>query len=675
MSDLETLQQLYEQDKRRQAEIEVEDRTTCNKTLSVFTQFRKSNPSHTLETFSMGSSGDTYRDFKEKEIDRQRQKLELLQYRLAYEAFFLQWERRESNQKSNDATRYRADEIARLKDEVAQLIQSSPEAWQAYYETIWFKDIDCFSTQKLVPVPYVERTKQKIIESLELGHPVYLVGHLGSGKTQLAIETAVEFSIKHRVQDELEESLNHWFLANIHVSEEDVFDMFCKLHQERREYYTTILESGTKEDITRLQPLFISGSHNLTYEDMFVEKTLSLEQQFTSDSFNDYLDRMVDDYNQWMTEHQDYLAHISSEEQLQLRVQIWKSFSDLLIAKNNTFGTTIKKIERELLIAIKEGRPVIIDELNTIAMQHLIALNDILQRHAGQTAYITGVGPVYIQPGFAFIGTGNLSTQQINYEGTNQLNPAFQSRFVTIEYNYVPQSMIGDVSRQSKPQESELFRVILSTLSFENGCVQLPNVEHSLEELFRFAQLCKLTQDVFIGKWVDDTEEDGFQPLELRESVLSIRNMMHVLESWNLGEEKDLSQALWDSFISSITYPEDQVYIMGQAVRYGFFKESDGWTVTHSGMGLALMTYDDIRAYPYRYTRGAIGTLSSLDVIHLLFGKEPERQMIPDQLAAYDETKETIFHLDTYEKNFDIIRQLDYTQYLLDYLDELGEDK
>lgn len=36
-------------------------------------------------------------------------------------------------------------------------------------------------------------------------------------------------------------------------------------------------------------------------------------------------------------------------------------------------------------------------------MQNLIALNDILQRHAGNTAYITGIGPVTIQPGFGFI--------------------------------------------------------------------------------------------------------------------------------------------------------------------------------------------------------------------------------------------------------------------------------
>lgn len=87
-------------------------------------------------------------------------------------------------------------------------------------------------------------------------------------------------------------------------------------------------------------------------------------------------------------------------------------------------------------------------------MQNLIALNDLLQRHVGQTAYITGVGPIEIKQGFGFIGTGNLSTDLIHYEGTNQLNPAFQSRFVTIEYNYVPQQLSGELKFVKKMKKT-----------------------------------------------------------------------------------------------------------------------------------------------------------------------------------------------------------------------------
>ncbi len=77
----------------------------------------------------------------------------------------------------------------------------------------------------------------------------------------------------------------------------------------------------------------------------------------------------------------------------------------------------------------------------------------------------------------------------------------------------------------------------------------------------------------FYGRWKDDEAQKdcGMDELELRESVLSIRNILHVLDNWNKGEEKDLSKALWDGFISSITYADDQNYILSQAVRFGFF--------------------------------------------------------------------------------------------------------
>ncbi len=44
-----------------------------------------------------------------------------------------------------------------------------------------------------------------------------------------------------------------------------------------------------------------------------------------------------------MDEHRTRLEKMTGEEQLQLKIQIWKSFSDLLVASNSAFGTEIKK--------------------------------------------------------------------------------------------------------------------------------------------------------------------------------------------------------------------------------------------------------------------------------------------------------------------------------------------
>src|SRR5699024_11480129 len=104
----------------------------------------------------------------------------------------------------------------------------------------------------------------------------------------------------------------------------------------------------------------------------------------------------------------------------------------------------------------------------------------------------------------------------------------------------------GSLEEEDLPEKNELFRIILTILAEDDGSLRLPNPKRTLEELFRFSQLCKVTQNVFIGKWKEDDFKEGsvLEELELRESVLSIRNIIYVLNSWNKGEEKDLSKAI-----------------------------------------------------------------------------------------------------------------------------------
>lgn len=648
-----------------------------NKTDSEFLNaFRPNHKPSEIKETTTKSLIDEYSQFVDSQVSDYYKKINEISGKIAYEKFLLHWERKilriNHENLSGEATRYYVDRINQHNSDLKLLIKESPEAWIAFYKKEWLTDIKCQKEQQLVPVPYVTRTKEKVIECLEKSQPVYLVGHLGSGKTQLAIEAAVDYVVQEKIQVALEEEMEHWFNKHQEASKYEAYNHFLDEYTKQISLYERIRKAGTKEERQQLEPLFISGSHNLTYEDMFVEKTLSLEQHFNQDSFSDYLNEMVVDYLNWMTEHGTYSTNLSSEEALQLRVQIWKSFSDLFIAKNNSFGTTVKKIEREILIAIKEGRPVIVDELNTIAMQNLIALNDLLQRHVGQTAYITGVGPIEIKQGFGFIGTGNLSTDLIHYEGTNQLNPAFQSRFVTIEYNYVPQQLSGELKFVKKNEENELFRVILSTLANDDGSIELPQKSETLDELFRFAQLSRLTQEVFMGKYVDNEESESTYSLGLKEAVLSIRNIMHVLNSWNYGEEKCFSKALWDGFISSITYPSDQYYILSQALRFGFFKETDGWQLGKVLTYDRLVSYEELRLDTYSYQRGQTEILSYFDVINILF-TQPEKRKKPLPFLNEENLQTNVLNVKDIQEVEKKLQSLEYTKTLYDYLNK-GED-
>jgi len=689
---IEEMQNRYEDDLRKEAlkSLEYENNKKIEEQGEFFKAFRKFEERYEKilpDSKKNNVYYEKYRSYVEEETENKGKKIQEIENSIEYEKFFLRLERRvnsESNNYShygsNSATRYRVDCIKKLEKELETILENSPEAWEFYYKRQLISDIETQHQQRLVTVPYVVKAKQKVIDSLNLGVPVYIVGHLGSGKTQLATEAALDFTIENRIQRELEDKMEDWFSRNPNATEKDAIEKFGEFNEERKLYYKNILTNGSKEEIESLQPLFISGSHNLTYEDMFIEKTLTLKHSFSKGSYSDYLNMIIGDFYEWMDEHRTRLEKMTDEEQLQLKIQIWKSFSDLLVASNSAFGTEIKKIEREILIAVKEGRPVIVDELNTIAMQNLIALNDILQRHAGNTAYITGVGPVLIKPGFGFIGTGNLSSQMVNYEGTNELNPAFKSRFVTIEYNYVPQKTIGSLEDQEFQDKNELFRIIIAGLADKNGNIHLPNSKRTLEELFRFSQLCRVTQNVFMSKWKDDEAQKdcGMDELELRESVLSIRNILHVLDNWNKGEEKDLSKALWDGFISSITYADDQNYILSQAVRFGFFPMGEGWNVETKGIGEATTTYDEIRTRPYHYVRPLTETLSYLDVVHLIFGKGTLRKTLPKGLketfeAAIDDSAQ--IDATEYQKLDQQLSHLEHSKDLLEYLEDNGEEK
>lgn len=369
---------------------------------------------------------------------------------ISYEKFFLEIERKR-NQKyynsnfygSNEATRYRVDKINSYSKELREIINNSPDAWRYYYHRQLINDIQTGYNQDLVEVEYVVQAKRKIIESLKQSTPVYIIGHLGSGKTQIAREAAIEFTLENIIQEELENQMEKWFLKNQNASEDEAIEKFSELNRYIRNYYKNLLKEGNQSELEKIYPYFISGSYNLTYEDMFVEKTLSLEKTSSNETNLELIDEVVDQYFAWLKTHKNQLENIEPEKQEIIKSKVWDSISEIFIARNSIYGTVVKKIEREILLAVRNGRPVIIDELNTIAMQNLIGLNDILQSKFGAKAYVTGFGPVTIKKGFGLIGTGNLSTDLVSYEGTNELNPAFKSRFLTIEYNYVNQNTVG----------------------------------------------------------------------------------------------------------------------------------------------------------------------------------------------------------------------------------------
>lgn len=557
-----------------------------------------------------------------------RGRLDALQAKERYERYLLALAREQSRatsllheRHSTPETRAHAQALSKIEARRRHLMETDADAFFVWHEEELGSDLKDQEAGRLIDVPYLARARRAIASSLDAGIPVYLVGHLGSGKTQLAVEAAEDYSYGRTIDAKLAEEMGAWEKAHPEAT-----------YEERCAYFSDAFAATTSalspED---MKPYLVSGSHNLTPEDLFSEKSLTLSHAGSGSAPDAQLAHLMDSFLGFLEEKREDLARLDHSVKVDVIESAWKTYSDLYVAEQSGYGTTVEKVDKEVLLALRQGRPVIIDEMNAIAMPNLIALNDILQHHAGQEAYVAGVGKVEIQPGFCLIGTGNLSTQQVSYEGTNALNPAFQSRFTTIEYNYVPQATEGSLKDRTDETPSELFRLIVEHLLNEDGSLDIPDAGHTLELLWQLAELARMSQNIFEG--VSELGADADTPT-LAEGVLSIRNLMHVLDFWDQGEEADLSLALWDAFLSTVTNADDRNLLLGLAVRYGFFQEADGWKVPARARGAAALSYEDIRCAPYAYDAALLEHLSTEDVVYLLFGNGPARTMLPDDLAA-----------------------------------------
>ena len=91
---------------------------------------------------------EAYRGFKESEYKRWSEAIDEINTEIAYERFFLNWERRIAKENyrsnhcvSNAATRYRVDRISELRDKLSAFCSDNREAWEAYHVKKYLSDI------------------------------------------------------------------------------------------------------------------------------------------------------------------------------------------------------------------------------------------------------------------------------------------------------------------------------------------------------------------------------------------------------------------------------------------------------------------------------------------------------------------------------------------------------
>lgn len=539
----------------------------------------------------------------------------------------------------NQSTDLIRSNITKIEKQLTDLRNLTPESWGALHGLELRKNIQEIDQGKLVKTPYVERNLNRLKKNMESGQPTLIHGHLGSGKTELAITAAKESVLESRAIENANYDYQQWL-------DDQKQNSLTPTGAERRAYLAKAyrrnlndlsarFSRGDSDVVNQVAPLIISGSKDLTSQDLYSEKTLKLSK-FNGKSILEHKKDIDSEIAQWQEDNRELLDTMSNEERRKAEADAANKILEIYKLKNQAFGTEVETIQKEIYRGVTEGRPVIIDEVNAIPSAVLISMNDILQRRPGQSCFIPGVGSVKIKPGFSVTMTGNLSSDRVSYEGTNELNPAFLSRLDVFEHDYLPQSCEDrNYNDQIDPKKNELFRVMLTHMVDRHGHLQLPEMHKSLSQLFSLAQLARSTQDIFSEKWVEShvnttVSGDEVEP-RLEKAVLSIRNILSVMQEWNKGSDKNLDMALWDGFISRITNPDDQSLILSLAQKYNFFKQADGWNIISKPVGSGSLTgLSEIRIEDYKHQLQPLETMPMIEVLEMIAGNPPERTQYPD---------------------------------------------
>ncbi len=258
--------------------------------------------------------------------------------------------------------------------------------------------------------------------------------------------------------------------------------------------------------------------------------------------------------------------------------------------------------------AAKEGRTIIIDEVNYIPPDLLAKLNDIFTKRPGEliTVQEDGMPPIVVKEGFSIILTGNINYDGNNrYEKRHKLDPAFLDRITSVEYNYLPQAVEGGY-KDFSARDKQLFQIAVASLlapyrvrpelegkewdmvrsleSIENrhGALYLPGGTAGLDAVWRLSKFASVTQQAFAGMIKDgdpyayqrEGQSIGYQP----EVSISPRVLMKILQDWREdGYKHPLEQYIERHLLAraKLAGREDREYLYQLAKKFGFFNEGE----------------------------------------------------------------------------------------------------
>lgn len=457
-----------------------------------------------------------------------------------------------------------------VKRESIELLESSPEAYFGLHLKQLKEYKNQLAAKQIVETDYVKSKIDDVLVHFLAGKPVMIHGHLGTGKTELAMHIA-------------------------------------------RKYVGA-------------DALVISGSKHISMAEFYGHQVLTLDR-LNPDELRGFMREVESLYEQELARKQADKGEIKEEEKDRLHNTVLQT--QLTTLKS---GTISEYFLGPIYKAMEEGRPVIVDEVNAIPHEVLISLNHILTRKPGDVINVQQDSGrvIKVKEGFGIMMTGNLNQGVDRYVDRQDMDPAFLSRLYKVDYDYLPQATEGSLDEAG--QENELFLLMMAKVMDRNGNVYAP--ANTFNKLWRMAQAARITQDVFAGKAVNQAfyfQEGGGRQLApmLKESVMSIRAIMAVLNQWQKeGYKHELDYYIWQDFVSQSTVASDKAYLYQLFKdRFNFF-QGEGWEQTPEyGSGGIVRAFD---VKPPQNEPGKKQFFGPREVVEKIFGEAPERAKYPE---------------------------------------------
>jgi MoxR-like ATPase len=549
-----------------------------------------------------------------------------------------------ATKRNPESVRLQLDKLHKVIEKHDEILYSSPEIyyWKQLSQLDEWKDV-LDSNGGIVKTPYVKEQIAKIASIVDGGRPAFVHGEMGGGKTELAMLMCREkYAKKH---------LERWEKGHPKPdSSEEVNDW--EMHRKRE-----------------IDPIMISGHKNMDTSVIFggrgMEATVAPAPEEQA--------RIIEVAVKKLEEDQKEAGKECTEE---MKTELRKAYRDQF--KN---FVEVKEVLGMFYEAMKQGRPIIIDEMNAIPHSLLIALNEYLKAKPGNTIYpmIPGAESFPVQEGFVVIATGNWKPEDGKaYVGRQQLDAAFLSRFGIMHYDYLPQRRKGetqettDENKRKEKAESELF-ILMATHILDKHTLGAKVPKGTFEKLRGLAQAARHIQDVFAETTKDsftdpETQENYNSAKEiLGENALSIRHLIPIVERWKQeGFKNDLDAYVFEDFVnrSKGARPKEMKYLYTtiQAVsgKYIFNTTKDKWPDAFSIEGIKKIndigkdvnlakfsvkskfnlqsgTYDLENNF---VKKSELRFYNPQEVVTEIFGPAPKRKFVDSQLFISDDKSE-----------------------------------